>query len=101
MVVLPGILGRTPRRDGRLAGAPSAGSALRAIATFGASLRRLELPAGIGDDHLLPDWEQPGLYAPREVVEPRGSQRGATCRTRRSFLFTEHGRTHLRFRHPW
>jgi pimeloyl-ACP methyl ester carboxylesterase len=60
VVVLPGILGSTLRQDGRLVWAPSAGSALRAIATFGASIRRLELPAGIGDDH------------PGDGVEPAG-----------------------------
>jgi pimeloyl-ACP methyl ester carboxylesterase len=60
VVVLPGILGSTLRQDGHLVWAPSAGSALRAIATFGASLRRLELPAGIGDDH------------PGDGVEPAG-----------------------------
>jgi hypothetical protein len=44
VVVLPGILGSTLRQDGHLVWAPSAGSALRAITTLGASLRRLELP---------------------------------------------------------
>ena len=58
VVVLPGILGSTLRQDGQLVWAPSAGSALRAITTFGASLRRLQLPAGIGD-------QQPG-----DGVEP-------------------------------
>jgi pimeloyl-ACP methyl ester carboxylesterase len=60
VVVLPGILGSTLRREGHLVWAPSAGSALRAIATFGASVRRLELPAGIGDEH------------PGDGVEPAG-----------------------------
>ena len=74
VVVLPGILGSTLRRDGRLVWAPSAGSALRAIGTFGASVRRLELPPGIGDDHphdgvepaaLMPDLHVlPGIWAP-------------------------------------
>jgi len=58
VMVLPGILGSTLRQDGRLVWAPSSGSALRAITTFGASLRRLELPAGIGDQD------------PRDGVEP-------------------------------
>ena len=44
VVVLPGILGSTLRQDGHLVWAPSAGSALRAITTFGASVKRLELP---------------------------------------------------------
>jgi pimeloyl-ACP methyl ester carboxylesterase len=74
VVVLPGILGSTLHRDGHLVWAPSAGSALRAIATFGASLRRLELPAGIGDQHpcdgvepasLMPDLHvMPGIWTP-------------------------------------
>ena len=74
MVALPGILGSTLRRDGHLVWAPSAGSALRAIGTFGASVRRLELPAGIGDDHpydgvepagLMPDLHVlPGIWTP-------------------------------------
>ena len=46
VVVLPGILGSTLRQDGHLVWAPSAGSALRAIATFGASLQRLNYPPG-------------------------------------------------------
>lgn len=60
VVVLPGILGSTLRQDDHLIWAPSAGSALRAITTLGASLRRLELPAGIGDEH------------PNDGVEPAG-----------------------------
>lgn len=72
VVVLPGILGSTLRQDSHLVWAPSAGSALRAITTFGASLRRLELPAGIGDQHpgdgvepaaLMPDLHVlPGIW---------------------------------------
>src|SRR5688572_27325954 len=50
VVVLPGILGSTLARDGRLVWAPSAGAALRAIATFGRSLRQLALPADLGDE---------------------------------------------------
>jgi pimeloyl-ACP methyl ester carboxylesterase len=60
VVVLPGILGSTLRQDNRLVWAPSAGSALRAITTFGTSLQRFELPAGIGDQH------------PDDGVEPAG-----------------------------
>ena len=72
VVVLPGILGSTLRQDGHLVWAPSAGSALRAIATLGSSLQRLELPAGIGDQHpgdgvepvsLMPDLHVlPGIW---------------------------------------
>jgi hypothetical protein len=60
VVVLPGILGSTLRQHGELVWAPSAGAALRAIATFGRSIRRLQLPDGIGD-------EPPG-----DGVEPGG-----------------------------
>jgi pimeloyl-ACP methyl ester carboxylesterase len=60
VAVVPGILGSTLRQHGRLVWAPSAGAALRAIATFGASIQRLQLPAGIGDEH------------PRDGVEPAG-----------------------------
>ena len=72
--MLPGILGSTLRQNGHLVWAPSAGSALKAIATFGASVRRLELPAGIGDEHpcdgvepasLMPDLHVlPGIWTP-------------------------------------
>ena len=72
VVVLPGILGSTLRQDRHLVWEPSAGSTLRAIATFGASLRRLELPTGIGDQHpcdgvepvsLMPDLHVlPGIW---------------------------------------
>src|SRR5690242_3278724 len=60
VVVLPGILGSTLHRNGRLVWAPSRGSVLRAIGTFGASVKNLELPAGIDDEH------------PRDGVEPTG-----------------------------
>ena len=68
VVVLPGILGSTLRRDGRLVWAPSAGSALRAIGTLGASVRNLELPAGIGDDHPLDGVEPVGLMPDLHVL---------------------------------
>jgi hypothetical protein len=69
VVVLPGILGSTLRQDGHLIWAPSAGSALRAIATFGASLRRIELPAGIGDQHPC-DGVEPAALMPDLHVLP-------------------------------
>jgi pimeloyl-ACP methyl ester carboxylesterase len=50
VVVLPGIMGSTLSRDGGLVWAPSAGAALRAVRTFGGSLKRLQLPEGIGDE---------------------------------------------------
>jgi hypothetical protein len=74
VVVIPGILGSTLAKDGKLVWAPSGGAALRAIATFGRSLRDLQLPAGIGDDHpgdgvapvaLMPDLHVlPGIWTP-------------------------------------
>jgi pimeloyl-ACP methyl ester carboxylesterase len=74
VVVVPGILGSTLRRDGRLVWAPSAGAALRAIATFGASIQHLQLPDGIGDEHprdgvesagVMPDLHVlPGIWTP-------------------------------------
>jgi Lecithin:cholesterol acyltransferase len=60
VVVLPGIMGSQLRQDGRLVWGPSAGAAVRAVTTFGRSVRRLQLPYGIGDDH------------PRDGVEPAG-----------------------------
>ena len=74
VVVLPGILGSTLRQRGKLVWAPSAGSALRAIRTFGRSIRSLQLPDGIGDEHpadgvepagLMPDLHVlPGIWTP-------------------------------------
>jgi pimeloyl-ACP methyl ester carboxylesterase len=68
VVVLPGILGSTLRRDGRLVWAPSAGSALRAIGTFGASVKNLELPVGIGDDQPMDGVEPAGLMPDLHVL---------------------------------
>lgn len=74
VVVLPGILGSTLSKNGRLVWAPSAGSALRAIATFGGSVKDLRLPYGIGDEDphdgvvavdLMPDLHVlPGIWTP-------------------------------------
>jgi pimeloyl-ACP methyl ester carboxylesterase len=74
VVVVPGILGSTLRQDGHPVWAPSAGAALRAIATFGASIQRLQLPSGIGDQHpgdgvesagVMPDLHVlPGIWTP-------------------------------------
>ena len=58
VVVLPGIMGSTLRRGKRLVWAPSAGAALGAISTFGQSVKRMQLPDGIGDEH------------PEDAVEP-------------------------------
>ena len=72
VVVLPGIMGSTLAQDGRLVWAPSAGAVLRAIRTFGHSVRALTLPAGVADEHpadgvepvaLMPDLHVlPGLW---------------------------------------
>jgi hypothetical protein len=51
VVVLPGIMGSTLAKHGRLVWAPSAGAVLRAVWTFGRSVKDLGLPAGIADDH--------------------------------------------------
>ena len=68
VVVLPGILGSTLRQDGHLVWAPSGGSVLRAIGTFGRSIRRLELPAGIGDDHPFDGVEPVGLMPDLHIL---------------------------------
>ncbi|MFF4340601.1 hypothetical protein ACFY00_11755 [Kitasatospora sp. NPDC001540] len=74
VVVLPGIMGSTLRNADGLVWAPSAGSVLRAVKTFGRSVTRLRLPEGIGDEHpddgvrpvaLMPDLHAlPGLWTP-------------------------------------
>jgi pimeloyl-ACP methyl ester carboxylesterase len=69
VVVLPGILGSTLRRDGKLVWAPSAGSVLRAIGTLGGSVERLKLPIGIGDEFPY-DGVEPGELMPDLHVLP-------------------------------
>jgi len=74
VVVLPGIMGSQLRKDGGLVWGASAGAAVRAIATFGRSVKRLQLPDGIGDDHpcdgvqpagIMPDLHLlPGIWTP-------------------------------------
>ncbi len=51
VVVLPGILGSTLARNDKPVWAPSAGAVLRAIATVGLSIKKLQLPEGIGDEN--------------------------------------------------
>jgi pimeloyl-ACP methyl ester carboxylesterase len=80
IVVLPGIMGSTLAKDGRLVWAPSAGSVLRAIGTFARSVTGLQLPDGIGDRHpddgvepvaLMPDLHLlPGLWTPLKGYTP-------------------------------
>lgn len=74
VVLLPGIMGSTLARSGRLVWAPSAGAILRAITTFAASITTLRLPEGIADRHpddgvqpvgLMPDLHAlPGIWTP-------------------------------------
>src|SRR5260370_42640858 len=74
VVVLPGILGSPLGQDGHLVWARSAGSVLRAIGTFGAAVKQLQLPTEIGDEHpgdgvepidVMPDLHVlPGVWTP-------------------------------------
>jgi pimeloyl-ACP methyl ester carboxylesterase len=80
VVVLPGIMGSTLRSEDGMVWAPSAGAALRAIATFGRSIKRLQLPDDIGDEHpddrvepvaLMPDLHVlPGIWTPVHGYDP-------------------------------
>lgn len=73
VVVLPGIMGSTLEKNGERVWAPSAGVILKAIATFGRSIKAMSLPPGIGDNHpgdgvdpvaLMPDIHLlPGLWS--------------------------------------
>ncbi|HZV73226.1 MAG TPA: hypothetical protein VFF79_05890 [Conexibacter sp.] len=73
VVVLPGVMGSTLVRDGCEVWGPSAGSVLRAIRSFGASVRDLTLAPEIGDGdpcdgvcaaRLMPDLHVvPGLWS--------------------------------------
>lgn len=74
VVVLPGIMGSTLTQNGKPVWAPSAGSVLRAIRTFGTSITALQLPDDLGDEHpgdnvqataLMPDLHLlPGIWTP-------------------------------------
>jgi pimeloyl-ACP methyl ester carboxylesterase len=67
IVVLPGIMGSTLAKQGKLVWSPSAGSIVRAIASFGSSINELQLPDGIGDEHpddgVVPVGLMPDLHA--------------------------------------
>ena len=52
VVVLPGIMGSTLARNNKPVWEPSAGAVLRALSTFGRSIKQLQLPHGIGDARL-------------------------------------------------
>ncbi|MGE5257785.1 MAG: esterase/lipase family protein [Hyphomicrobiales bacterium] len=58
VVILPGIMGSTLAKKGKLVWAPSGGVILKAITTFGRSIKEMTLPQGIGNDH------------PKDGVEP-------------------------------
>lgn len=75
VIVLPGIMGSTLKGpNDKLVWAPSGGAILRAIRTFGRSIKDCQLPDGIGDDHpgdgiapvaLMPDVHAiPGIWTP-------------------------------------
>jgi len=74
VVVLPGIMGSTLTQNGKLVWSPSAGSLIRAVRTFGASIKTLQLPDDLGDNHpgdgvepaaLMPDLHAlPGIWTP-------------------------------------
>lgn len=49
IIVLPGIMGSTLSKNGKLVWAPSDGVVLNAIATFGRSFCEMTLPPGFGD----------------------------------------------------
>jgi pimeloyl-ACP methyl ester carboxylesterase len=51
IVVLPGIMGSTLARHGKPIWSPSPSGILRAITTFGGSIRTLQLPDDLGDEH--------------------------------------------------
>ena len=73
VVILPGIMGSTLAKKGKLVWAPSGGAILKAIATFGRSIKKMNLPQGIGNDHpndgvepvaLIPDLHLlPGIWS--------------------------------------
>lgn len=73
-VVLPGILGSTLHHNGKPVWEPSSGAILNGILTFGNSIKRLELPGDLGDEHpgdgvearaLMPSLHSlPGIWSP-------------------------------------
>ena len=60
VMVLPGIMGSTLINNGTSVWAPSAGSVLRAIATFGKNIGDLTLPPDIGDERPKDDKVEAG-----------------------------------------
>src|SRR4051812_31278819 len=80
VVVLPGIMGSTlVDGEGDLVWGLSVGSLMRTLRSRGESLRRLQLPRGIGDEHpgdgirpmaLMPDHGLPGIWTPIKGYDP-------------------------------
>jgi Lecithin:cholesterol acyltransferase len=74
VVVVPGILGSALAIDGTPVWALSGAALVRGLQTFGRSIRKLQLPTDLGDDHpgdgvlpigLMPDLHiLPGLWTP-------------------------------------
>ena len=66
IVVLPGILGSTLAKDGKLVWSPSAGSVVRAVRTLAHSVKDLKLPGELGDadpcDGVMPVDLMPDLH---------------------------------------
>ena len=60
VVFLPGIMGSTLQRGNHQLWAPSGGAVIEAVHTAGASLKGLQLPEGVGDDH-PGDGVEPGV----------------------------------------
>lgn len=80
VVVLPGIMGSTLLdAEGQLVWGLSVGTLMRTLASYGDTLRRLQLPAGLGDEHpgdgikparLMPDHGLPGVWTPVKGYDP-------------------------------
>ena len=66
IVLLPGIMGSTLRQQNKMVWAPTAGAAARALRTFGASIKALTLPDGIGDE-APSDTDEGGGVVPVEL----------------------------------
>jgi pimeloyl-ACP methyl ester carboxylesterase len=74
VIVLPGITGSTLHQHGKPVWEPSGGAILNGLRTLGRSLKQLQLPPGIGDEHpgdgveavaVMPDVHViPGVWSP-------------------------------------
>jgi pimeloyl-ACP methyl ester carboxylesterase len=80
VVVIPGIMGSTLKKNDKPVWAPSGGAVLRGLATFFRSIKRLQLPDGAGDNAagdgvepvaLMPDLHLlPGIWTPVKGYTP-------------------------------